>query len=80
MWSAFMAFGESHNATYDSAPWDRLLCNLWGYAARIKLIKLLVDLDSGTHAAVAVGGVAYEWFDHGGVRQGGAITALLLDT
>ena len=45
-----------------------------------KLIELLMDLHTGTHAAVRMGGVVSEWFDaHGGLRQGCVIAPLLFN-
>ena len=50
------------------------------YGVHTKLIELLMDLHTGTQAAVRMGGVVSEWFDvHGGVRQGCVIAPLLFN-
>ena len=65
---------------YDSVPRDTLWRILHVYGVHTKLIELLMDLHTGTQAAVRMGGVVSEWFDvHGGVRQGCVIAPLLFN-
>lgn len=75
----FMAFVDLRKA-YDSVPRDTLWRILRVYGVHTKLIELLMDLHTGTQAAVRMGGVVSEWFDvHGGVRQGCVIAPLLFN-
>ena len=75
----FMAFVDLRKA-YDSVPRDTLWRILHVYGVHTKLIELLMDLHTGTQAAVRMGGVVSEWFDvHGGVRQGCVIAPLLFN-
>ena len=74
-----MAFVDLRKA-YDSVPRDTLWRILRVYGVHTKLIDLLMDLHTGTQAAVRMGGVVSEWFDvHGGVRQGCVIAPLLFN-
>ena len=74
-----MAFVDLRKA-YDSVPRDTLWRILHVYGVHTKLIELLMDLHTGTQAAVRMGGVVSEWFDvHGGVRQGCVIAPLLFN-
>ena len=75
----FMAFVDLRKA-YDSVPRDTLWRILRVYGVHTKLIELLMDLHTGTQAAVRMCGVVSEWFDvHGGVRQGCVIAPLLFN-
>jgi hypothetical protein len=75
----FMAFVDLRKA-YDSVPRDVLWRILRVYGVHTKLIELLMDLHTGTQAAVRMGGMLSEWFDvHGGVRQGCVIAPMLFN-
>ena len=75
----FMAFVDLRKA-YDSVPRDTLWHIMRVYGVHAKLIVLLMDLHTGTHAAVRMRGVVSEWFDvHGGVRQLCVIAPLLFN-
>ena len=56
----FMAFVGLRKA-YDSVPRDTLWRILRVYGVHTKLIELLMDLHTGTQAAVRRGGVMSEW-------------------
>jgi hypothetical protein len=75
----YAAFVDLRKA-YDSIPRDALWRVLSAYRVEPKVVELLVDLHTGTQAAVKLGGEHGAWFDIGrGVRQGCVIAPLLFN-
>lgn len=75
----YMAFVDLTKA-YDSIPRHALWCVLRAYGVHDKLVQLLIDLHTGTQAAIKLAGRVGEWFDIStGVRQGCVIAPLLFN-
>jgi hypothetical protein len=75
----YAAFVDLRKAC-DSIPRDALWRVLSAYRVEPKVVELLVDLHTGTQAAVKLGGEHCAWFDIGhGVRQGCVIAPLLFN-
>ena len=75
----YMAFVDLKKA-YDSIHRDALWRILRAYGVDDKLVELLMDLHTGTQAAVKLAGKLSGWFDiECGVRQGCVIAPLLFN-
>jgi hypothetical protein len=76
LYSAFVDLRKAYNCIRRDALW-RVLS---GYRVEPKVVELLVDLHTGTQAAVKLAGEHGAWFDIGcGVRQGCVIASLLFN-
>jgi hypothetical protein len=76
----YLAFVDLRKA-YDSIPRGALWRVLSAYGVEPKVVDLLMDLHTGTQAAVKLAGSKGDWFDiDRGVRQGCVIAPLLFNT